>query len=109
MRETALLRLVFVLWGELRRYMPSGELSDLEGEVRRAGLGWILGNLDRAEDARLTVDQLAYELGFSRSTIRNWRSRYGLKPVDGRYRWGDVQAMLAERSWRQRARHAGLT
>ncbi|KMV23350.1 hypothetical protein [Mycobacterium heckeshornense] len=96
-RETALLRLVLVLWGELRRHTNPKELERLEQDIREAGLGWALGNLDHHDDDLLTVDQLAHELGYSQSTIRDWPTRYGLQTVAGRYRWGDVKKMLSTR------------
>lgn len=96
-----LLRLVLVLWGELRQRTRPADLDQLERDIRRAGLGWALGNLDHDDNELLTTDQLAHELGYSTSTVRDWTSRYGLRNINGRYRWGDVKHMLARRRRRQ--------
>lgn len=93
LRENKLLRIIFVLWLELERRMDTAEL---EQAIRSEGLGWTLPSTIDHHDADdwLTVDQLAFELGYTPSAIRNWPARYGLRPVKGRFRWGDVKHVL---------------
>lgn len=99
-REIRLQRLVYVLWNHLTEYQQ----AQLGPGVVKAGMGWALPGitLDHIDDDDwLTVDQLAYETGLTESAIRNWRQRYGLTPVKGRYRWGDIQAIRRQRHQRK--------
>ena len=105
-REVRLQHLVQVLWNHMNSYQH----ADLGPSIVRAGMGWAIPEAltdHRDQDDWLTVDQLAYELGLSRSAIRNWQQRYGLTPVRGTYRWGDVQRVLADRHQRKQNPHAG--
>lgn len=98
-RENRLLQLVWVLWHELGKHIDT---SALERGIREERLGWALPTdsmLD--DDTYLTPEQLCEHLGYTESAIRNWRHRYNLTPIDGKYRWGDVRALLEDRGGRQ--------
>ncbi|BDY33174.1 hypothetical protein [Mycolicibacterium mageritense] len=100
-REGDLLRLIHVLWTALNELTST---RYLESQIRKDGLGWALPTPEHHhDDDWLTVDQIAFELGYSQSAIRNWPSRYGLKPVNGRYRWGDIQSVRQRQVRRRRA------
>lgn len=105
-RERDLQRLVSVLLHQLATFTDT---RTVELNIRRSGMGWALPtSADFYEDDDwLTVDQLAFELGYTESAIRNWPSRYGLKPVKGRYRWGDVQTVIIGRNMRQHTASTG--
>ncbi len=104
-RENHLLRLVHVLWEELRK---TTDTTQLEYEIRAAGIGWALPSWDHHhDDEKLTVDQLGFELGYTPSAIRNWPTRYGLKPVNGKYRWRDIRELMESRGTKENRRLAG--
>lgn len=97
-REDRLIQLVCFLWGQLRLYAPTDDLGDIETGIETAGMGWAIPYWERRDpDDWLTVTEIADELGYTASTIRNWPARYGLQPAAGRYRWGDIQEALTER------------
>lgn len=99
-RERELQRLVSVLLHQLRTFTDT---RTIERNIRQSGLGWALPSTTdfHDEDDWLTPDQLAYELGYTTSTIRNWPTRYDIKPVKGRYRWGDVLRVIDARNQRR--------
>lgn len=104
-REIRLQRLIYVLWNHLTAYQQ----SELGPGIVKAGMGWALSGttLDHHDDDDwLTVDQLAYELGLTPSAIRNWQQRYSLKPLKGKYRWGDIEAIRRERQQRRQEGNA---
>ena len=91
-REVRLLRLVYVLWTNLSYHQQ----ATIGPGIVKSGMGWALPGVMpdlHANDDWLTVDEIAFEFGLSESTVRNWQQRYGLRPVKGRYRWGDVKAI----------------
>lgn len=98
-RERDLQRLVSVLLHQLGTFTDT---RTIERNIRRSGMGWALPTSADFydDDDWLTVDQLAFELGYTQSAIRNWPTRYRLKPVKGRYRWGDVQDTINARNQR---------
>ncbi|MFV8173778.1 hypothetical protein [Mycolicibacterium peregrinum] len=101
LRENRLLQLVWVLWHELGKHIDT---SALERGIREERLGWALptdSTID--DDTYLTPEQLCERLGYTESGIRNWRQRYNLQAIDGKYRWGDVRAILEGRSPRRQA------
>lgn len=105
-REVRLQRLVHVLWN----HMSSHQQADLGPSIVRAGMGWAIPEAltdHRDEDDWLTVDQLSYELGLSPSAIRNWQQRYGIRPVRGTYRWGDIQDVIRQRHQRRLGKETG--
>ncbi len=70
-------------------------------------MGWaITVGATLTDDDWLSTDELAAELGITPSAIRNWQTRYGLKPRHGLYRWGDIQTIRKERTMRNAARKA---
>lgn len=86
-REDRLLQLVFFLWNQL----GPEQRQDLTPGIEQSGMGWAIPTWEcRDENDWLTVEELATELGMTPSGVRNWPSRYGLTPVRGRYRWGDI-------------------
>lgn len=100
-REERLLHLVSLLWGHLTPDVR----EELQPVIVEAAMGWAITSLGHlSDDHWLTPADLARELGLTPSGIRNWQSRYGLKPVDGLYRWGDVQEIRKERSRRNTER-----
>lgn len=105
-RENQLHQVIAVLFNELQTFTDT---RHLEREIRRSGLGWTLpSSIDFFdEDQWLSIDQIAFELGYSPSAIRNWPSRYGIKPIDGRYRWGDIQRLIIARNMRRHATSTG--
>lgn len=87
-REQDLLRLITVLWAEVPHHIR----DEMEPRIRQVGLGWALPTgFDPQDDDWLTPDQIAYELGLTVAAIWNWPGRYGIKSVDGRFLWADVQ------------------
>jgi hypothetical protein len=89
-RETKLLQLVHFLWTELRK--TSDNPGAIEWAIRQEGLGWAIGGPDHIDDENwLTPDQIAHELGYQQSTVHVWAHRYGLRQINGRYRWGDIK------------------
>ncbi|ORA25185.1 hypothetical protein [Mycobacterium aquaticum] len=95
-RENRLRQLVFVLWHELGKHIDT---TALERGIREEGLGWALPTDSTvADDAYLTPEELCRLLGYTESGIRNWKQRYNLHTTDdGKYRWGDVRAVLEDR------------
>lgn len=86
-REDRLLRLVFFLWSQL----PPEQQQELAPDIEAGEMGWAIPSWECHDDNDwLTLDELATELGMTQAGIRNWHRRYGLTPVKGRYRWGDV-------------------
>lgn len=101
LREQKLLQLATVLWNEL----APNKQQELAPLLRDAEMSWAIPTMDHlTDDHWLTTDQLAKELGLTPSGVRNWQHRYGLKPVDGLYRWGDVQQIRKERHARNTQR-----
>lgn len=93
-RERQLMRVIHALWCELQR--PHQDLEGLARNIRIAGLGWTIpGVVHLDDDDWLTPDQIAHELGYDVSTVRSWGSRYGLPRIRGKYRWGDIEKLLA--------------
>lgn len=91
-RETALLRVIHVLWTELRN--PTRHPDQLDHNIRAAGLGWTIPGPDHIDDNEwLTPNQIAHELGYTTHTIHVWAHRYHLQQVKGRYRWGDIKQL----------------
>lgn len=100
-REQKLLRLVTVLWNELAPHSQ----AELGPVIEKAEMGWAIPASDHlTDDHWLTPEELAKELGLTASGVRNWQSRYGLKPIDGLYRWGDVQEIRKQRHQRNAQR-----
>lgn len=65
-------------------------------------MGWAIPSWERRDpDEWLTVEELAADLGMTPSGVRNWQSRYGLTPIKGRYRWGDVEETRQRRNQRK--------
>lgn len=94
-REQRLLQLVFFLWAQLSR----DQQSELAPHIQAQNMGWAIPSWEcRDPDDWLTVNELAADLGLTPSAIRNWPSMYGLKPVKGRYRWGDVEEARRRRN-----------
>jgi hypothetical protein len=104
-REDRLLTLVELLWNQL----TPAQQQDLTPHMERLGMGWAIPTWECRNDAdRLTLEQLAFELGMTEAGVRNWQYRYGLKPgKDGMFRWGDYQDMQNERDQQKRRKHAG--
>lgn len=101
LRENRLLQLVWVLWHELGKHIDT---SALERGIREERLGWALptdSSID--DDTYLTPEELCDRLGYTESGIRNWKQRYNLQAIDGKYRWGDVRAILEDRGPRRQA------
>ena len=91
-RETRLQRLAYTLWCHLTPHQQ----AELGPGIVQAGMGWAIpgATIDHHDDDDwLTVDQIAWEFGLTPSAIWNWRQRYNLTPVKGRYRWGDIKKM----------------
>jgi hypothetical protein len=87
-REDRLLQLVFFLWNQLTHEQQ----EDLTPDIEAAEMGWAIPSWERRDaDDWLTAQELAVELGMTVKGVRNWQSRYGLTPVRGRFRWGDVE------------------
>ena len=98
-REIALLRLIWTLWEQLLEHTDT---TEFEHQVRAAGLGWALPTWDHHHDDEwLTVDQVAFDTGHTPSAIRNWPARYGLRTIDGRYRWAVIRQLMETRGNRQ--------
>lgn len=103
-REQRLLQLVCFLWGQLT---PQQQL-DFEPDIEAAHMGWAIPVWEcRDPEDRLTVEELAVELGMTPSGIRNWQHRYDLKPVNGRYRWADIQDVRKRLNQPKRQQQAG--
>lgn len=86
-REARLLRLVNFLWAQI----PPDVQAELAPDIEAGNMGWAIPSWEcRNDDDWLTVDELATELGMTPAGIRNFPRRYGIQPVKGRYRWGDV-------------------
>lgn len=97
-REQRLLQLIYTLWQQLNDHQH----AQLRPGIEQAGMGWALPSLDRHnEDDWLTRDEAAQELGIKPWTIRKWHDRYGLTPVKGRYRWGDLKDIIRQRNKRK--------
>lgn len=90
---------------EISSTICSSRMPRLERGIREEHLGWALptdSSID--DDTYLTPEQLCERLGYTESGIRNWKQRYNLQAIDGKYRWGDVRAVLEDRgSQRDRA------
>lgn len=98
-REERLLQLVFFLWAQL----PPQAQDELREDIEAEHMGWAIPSWERRHpDDWLTLTELTAELGMTLSGIRNWQSRYGLTPVKGRYRWGDVEDTRRQRIFRRR-------
>lgn len=94
-REQRLLQLVFFLWAQLTHQQQQELRPDIEAE----NMGWAIPSWERRHpDDWLTVEELAADLGMTPSGIRNWQARYGLTPIKGRYRWGDVEEARKQRN-----------
>lgn len=94
-REQRLLQLVFFLWAQL----PPDQQSELRPHIAADNMGWAIPSWEhRDPDDWLTIDELAHDLGMTASAVRNWPARYGLTPVRGRYRWGDVEDARKKRN-----------
>lgn len=102
-REQKLLRLVHVLWNELAPNTQSILIPYIEGE----GMAWAIPVGEYMDDDDwFTPELLAKHLGLSESTVRNWPSRYGLKPNSvGQYRWGDVVEIRGKQNLRNARRN----
>lgn len=97
-REERLLQLVFFLWTQL----PAEQRQELVPDIEAEHMGWAIPSWERRDpDDWLTVDELAHDLGMTPSGVRNWQARYGLRPVKGRYRWGDVEEARKQRNQRR--------
>lgn len=101
-REERLVRLVVFMW---EQFTPE-QRAELRPGIEADDMGWAIPAFNcRDADDWLTIEELAAELGLTASGVRNWHSRYGLKPVRGRYRWGDVADVKRQR-FMQKCRQA---
>jgi hypothetical protein len=102
-REDRLLRLICFLWYQI----TPQQREELKPGIHEQEMGWALPSWEhRDDDDWLTVNELAADLGMTPSGIRNWQSRYGLKPIDGRYRWADVKEAKDRRNLQKRRNQA---
>lgn len=103
-REDRLLQLVFFLWKQL----SPQQQEELTPDIEAAEMGWAIPSWERRDpNDWLTIEELATELGMTVAGVRNWRTRYDLRPISGRhYRWGDVEDVKRKMA-RRHARRAG--
>ncbi|OBF77062.1 hypothetical protein [Mycolicibacterium fortuitum] len=113
-------RLVAITYRQLCEQIAAGEvadpataLADMDRLWSGRSVQWMLPTLQMpGEDDWLTDEEVARWVGCRAVTVRNWASRArrggdGVIPINGRYRWGDVQEYRQRQNQRRQGQSDG--
>lgn len=98
LQREKLLYFVSQLWDAV----PVEQRQELEAAAVKLGVGWVLP--DSGDDYDwLTTSQVADEFGLSLASVRtNWPRQYGIRPMNDRWRRGDVELVRLKRQLSKR-------
>lgn len=113
-------RIVGITYRQLCARIAAGDVEDPETELanmdrlwQNRSVHWMLPTTAMPdEDDWLTDEEVARWVGCRAGTVRNWAKRArqggdGVIPVNGRYRWGDVQEYRKRQNQRRQGRSDG--
>lgn len=89
---------------------PEAALAELDRLWQNRSVLWMTPTLAMpGDDDWLTAEEVAQWVGCRPASVRMWasrarRGRDGVVPVNGRYRWGDVQAYRQRMNQRRQGR-----